>query len=44
VVHDDPNGCGAVSFEFGHTAEAPLTDDGLLRQVEQFLGLPLTAG
>jgi hypothetical protein len=44
VVHDDPNGCGAVSFAFGHTAEAPLTDDGLLRQVEQFLGLPLTAG
>jgi hypothetical protein len=40
VVSDDPVGCGTVSFTIAKTAEAPLTDDGLTRQVEKLLGLP----
>jgi hypothetical protein len=38
-VHDDPDGCGTVTFTAGQTVEPPLTDDGLLREVEKLLGL-----
>jgi hypothetical protein len=39
VVHDDPDGCGSVSFTRGKRSEPALTDDGLLPEVESLLGL-----
>jgi hypothetical protein len=39
TVDDDPDGCGTVTFTRDQTEESPLTDDGLLRQVEKRLGL-----
>jgi len=41
-VHDDTNGCGGISFSIGRTTLAPLTDTGLLRRVEQLMGLDLS--
>lgn len=42
-VHVDTNGCGGVSFSVGGIAQAPLTDNGLFRRVDQLLGLDLPA-
>jgi hypothetical protein len=39
TVHDDPDGCGTVTFTRGTTEESALTDDGLLREVEKLLRL-----
>jgi hypothetical protein len=39
VVHDDPNGCGSVTFSRGTKGEPALTDDGLLPEVEVLLDL-----
>ena len=40
IVHDDPNGCGSVSFTRGTSSEPALTDDGLLPEVESLLDFP----
>ena len=39
TVDDDPWGCGSVTFTRDKTGESPLTDDGLVLQVEKLLGL-----
>ncbi len=40
-VHDDPNGCGGVSFALDATALVPRTDDGLFHRIDQLPGLSL---
>jgi hypothetical protein len=39
VVHDNPNGCGSVTFTRGTTSEPTLTDDGLFSEVESLFGV-----